>query len=161
MRNGSEIGTGVSTVTSQSSDSSRAEVVAKYFLHGLVFNFAMWLASFAGWMFLALGGFLIGGIGIIIEYFIVGIALAWVNVSICHWLWDLEVRRTWPRLMIQGIVLMVMIGVFIFLGTTIGQILHSILPRDVYNALALILNAVLFIPGGYLYKAVGALLSEP
>jgi hypothetical protein len=63
--------------------------------------------------------------------------------------------------MSKGIVLMVMIGVFIFLGTTLGQILHSILSREVYNVLALILNAVLFIPIGYLYKAVGTLFSEP
>lgn len=152
---------GVSNVTSQSSDPSRMEIIAKYFLHGLVFNFAMWPASAAGWMFLALGGFLIGGIGLIIEYFIVGVVLAWVNVSICHWLWDFEVRRTWSRLLIQGAILMVMIGILVFLGTTFGQILHSILSRDVYNALALTLNAVLFIPIGYLYKAVGALFSEP
>jgi hypothetical protein len=152
---------GVSNVTSQSSDQSRAKIIAKYFLHGFVFNLALWPASSAGWMFLALGGFLIGGIGLIIEYLIVGIVLAWINVSICRWLWDLEVQRAWPRLLIQGAILMVMIGIFVFLGTTLGQMLLSILSYEVYNAVALILNAVLFIPIGYLYKAVGALFSEP
>jgi hypothetical protein len=148
---------GVSHVESQLSEPSRKEILAKYFLHGLVFSLTMWPAHFAGWMFLALGGFLLGSIGLIIYYLIVGIVLAWINVSVCHWLWDLEVQRTWPRLLIHGIILNVMTGIYVFLGLAISQMLIPILTYEVYVTLALIPSAVLLILMGYLFKSVGAL----
>ena len=151
---------GVSHITSQESGPSRGEIVAKYFLHGLVFSLLMWPAHGAGWMFLALGGFLLGGIGLIIYYLIVSIVLAWINVSVCHWLWDLDVQRTWPRLLIHGIILNVMTGIYVLLGLTVSQMLIPILTYEVYVALALIPSAVVLILMGYLYKAVGALFLE-
>jgi hypothetical protein len=152
---------GVSHVESQLSEPSRKEILAKYFLHGLVFSLAMWPAHFAGWMFLALGGFLLGGISSIIYYLIVGMTLAWINVSICHWLWDLDVQETWTRLLIHGIILNVMTGIYVFLGLAVSQMLIPILTYEVYVVLALVPSAVLLILMGYLYKAVGALFLEP
>ena len=151
---------GVSHVESQLSEPSRKEILVKYLLHGLVFSLAMWPAHFAGWMFLALGGFLLGGISSIIYYLIVGIALAWINVSVCHWLWDLDVQGTWPRLLIHGIILNVVTGIYVFLGLAVSQMLIPILTYEVYVVLALIPSAVLLIFIGYLYKAVGALFLE-
>jgi hypothetical protein len=112
-------------------------------------------------MFLALGGFLLGGISSIIYYLIVGIVLAWINVSVCHWLWDLDVQETWPRLLIHGIILNMMTGIYVFLGLAVSQMLIPILTYEVYVVLALVPSAILLIFMGYLYKAIGALFLEP
>lgn len=145
----------LSPETSQISEPSRIKIVAKYFVHGFVMFLALGVAGFAAWYFLALGGFLIGPIAVTIEYVIIGMILSVANADICHWLWDLEAQRTWPRLILQGIVLTVTIYIIQLLTATLSDMMLSSLPYRVYLLLALLFDAVLIIFEGYLFRAFG------
>ena len=145
-------------VTSQISDSSHIEQIAKYFLHGFVLYLVVVIpASFAGWMTLALGAFLLGFIGSFMAAIVSALVISYANADICHWLWEFDVKKSWPRLIAQGVILTATIYFVIFLTTPLSEILLSTLSYSLYLVSELLIGAVLAIFEGYVFKSIGAL----
>jgi hypothetical protein len=91
---------------SENDEPSSGKLLAKYFLHGILFSI-IFLALGIAWAFLfaalVLVGYMIGlVIGILVLLFIIG----WLNAGLTGMIWNVSIRTDWKSLLAHGFALL-------------------------------------------------------
>ncbi len=147
-------------VTSQISEPSRIEILGKYFIHGFVFSIAEIFTSAGLTTLAAVVDHFILIIGSIIALGLYCIALAWVNGDLCSWLWDFDIQRYWPKLVIHGVILNAIVGAMYIFSYLVTQYLFLILTFEIYLLTLVFLGIILSTTFGMIGKSVAQKFEE-
>ncbi len=145
---------------SESNQDSKAELIGKYIIHGMVFGFGLAFLNLIApfWFYLP---DLLGIAGGILVLLIMSVPLGWGNAETCSWLWNVEVIRYWRSLYPHG---MLLAGFLYVQSLTLNWITNQILAQgqlDVLNVVVVcILSIGSLIAEGYILKFIGMLFAE-